>query len=186
MNYDNFYDGIEDIYATFGKKMPETKVLERIYDRVKQLPDGFIDFAAKRVEDLEKLPQNIGMYLLRELWPDYLEKHSELKSRLDLACCPRCCPDLPGWRKIYQPEVTGWGEETYKPVIIRCTCGNAPNPNHEKVYQDYELENMGFRLKCPFRWSRDNLPDYMRSSLGEKEIRPEHEEYKEKLEYGEW
>lgn len=163
MNYETFESGIAAIYATFSRKAPAQNILKAIYKRIEHLPPDFMDYALRHIEDLEEMPKNIGQYLIRNLWPEYLERHPELKSRWDKSCCPLCDPNIPGWRKVYQPEVTGWGEETYKPVLVRCTCGTAPNPNQEKVYQDYELEQLGFKLECLFHWSKDNLPECLRS-----------------------
>lgn len=146
MNYDKFIDGIEEIYATFGKKRPEDQIIQAIYKKIKNLPDSFIDFAVNHFEDEEKLPQNIGHYLFRELWPKYLERNPVMK-KSEFSCCPNCIPDIPGWRKVYKQEKTGWDELIWKPVIVRCACGNALNPRHEPVYSDFELENMGYSLK---------------------------------------
>lgn len=149
MNYDKFIDGIEDIFATFGKKRPEDRVVEAIYKRIKDLPDSFMDFAVKHFDDMEKLPQNIGRHLFRELWPEYLERNPEMK-KSEYACCPNCDPDLPGWRKVYEQETTGWGEQVWKPIIVRCACGNAPNPRHEQIHTDFELESMGYKLRLEY------------------------------------
>lgn len=149
MNYDKFIDGIEGIYAIFGKNRPDDRIIQAIFKRIKDLPDSFIAFAVKHFEDQEQLSKNMGRYLFRDLWPEYLERNPELK-KMDVACCHKCCSDLPGWRKIYKQETTGWGEKVWKPVIVRCACGNALNPRHEPVYSDFELENMGYKLKLEY------------------------------------
>lgn len=187
MNYDKFYQGLEDIYNTFGKKMPEANVVERIFSRVKDLPDRFMQYAVKHFEDQEKLPQNMGMYLFRNLWPDFLDSNPNMKSTLDVASCPKCDPNIPGYRKIYEQEKTGWGETVWKPVLVRCACGNAPNPRNEPVYTDSELEAKGYALKCPFHWDRSNMPECLRSALNASdEVRPSHAECIERLENGDW
>lgn len=149
MSYDRFFDGIEEIFAAFGKKMPEDRVVQAIYKRVRSLPDGFMDFAVRHFEDEEQLPKNMGHYLLRDLWPEYLSRNPDLKSH-EYARCEKCDPNLPGWRKVYAQETTGWGESFLTPVIVRCACGNAPNPNHERVYSDCELEDAGLAFSLPY------------------------------------
>lgn len=149
MNKDVFISGIENIYDFFGRKKPEPRHIEIIFRQIKDLPDSFMDFAVKHLEMSESLPRNMGRYFFRELWPEYLERNPEMK-KSENSCCLNCDPDLPGWRKIYKQETTGWGEKVWKPVIVRCTCGNALNPRHEPVYSDFELENMGYKLKLEY------------------------------------
>lgn len=156
MDYDKFLEGIEDIFATFGRKRPDDRIVEIIYRRIIDLPDSFMDFAIKHFEDEESLPKNLGKFLLRDLWPDYLERNPDLKFK-EIQCCPKCSPDIPGWRKVYIQEMTGWGEKVWKPVIMRCSCGNAPNPRHEKVYTDLELQESGYSLSCPFHFDREEM-----------------------------
>lgn len=165
MEYSHFLDMLEKIYATFGKRLPQSAVIDRIYDRVGQLPDSFMDFALKYFEDQDDLPKNMGGFLINNLWPEYLANHPELRARHEVKCCPLCDIDLPGWRRVYEPEITGWGRKVYKPVHVRCTCGGYPNPNQERVYQDFELEQMGYKIDCPYEWDRDNPPECLRKAL---------------------
>lgn len=166
LNYEKFYDGIEDIFAAFGKKTPEDKTIQAIYKRIQTLPDAFMDYAVKHFEDQEQLPKNMGRYLFRELWPEYLERNPEMK-RSEVDCCPNCISDIPGWRKVYKQETTGWGEQVWKPIIARCACGNAPNPGHEPVYTDFELENMGYKLKLEFTPEQKEMHETWRASFKE-------------------
>lgn len=177
LDYDKFFNGMEDIYAAFGKKMPEDKIVQAIYKRVKTLPDAFMDFALKCLEDEEKLPQNLGRYLFRNLWPEYLALHPELKAIEDIACCSKCAPDMPGYRKVWQPELV-LGQEDYTPRIIRCTCGNAPNPKKEPIFTDDQLLNMGWLIKSPYADKYPTMPGKWRNVIGkEGEMRQEHKEY---------
>lgn len=174
MDYQKFMDGIEEVYAIFGKKVPDTKIVESIYKRIKKLPERFMDYAVKHFEDEENLPRNIGRYLLRELLPEFLNKNPDLKS-CEIECCPKCDPSVPGWRKVYEHEKTGWGDMIWKPILVRCACRNAPNPRNEPVYTNSELEDKGYSLTIPFHFEPEDLPEAWRRVIGkEEETRAAH------------
>lgn len=187
MSYDRFFDALGRIYATFGKKVPQTEVIERIYDRVCKLPEGFLEYTVQYFEDQDDLPKNMGKFLLRVLWPDYLIKHPELKSTQEISACPVCDPGKPGWRRVYMPERTGWGQSVYRPVHVRCTCGSYPNPDQDKIYTDWELEDMGYLLECPYPWDKYNPPEFLRKAIRfDDTVREEHKACIDIMEYGDW
>lgn len=182
MNKDVFISSIENIYAIFGRKKPEPRHIEIAFRQVKDLPDNFMNYAVRRFEDEENLPKNIGRYLLRDLWPEYLENHPEIKSNIQFLCCPKCIPDIPGYRKAWEP-ITFHGESTYIAHILRCPCGNAPNPRHDPVLSDDQLLSMGWLLENPFLDMQIDIPEKWRKYIGLKEeIRPEHEAYLKEIE----
>lgn len=169
MEYSHFLDMLEKIYATFGKRLPQSAVIDRIYDRVGQLPDSFMDFALKHFEDQDDLPKNMGGFLLNNLWPECLANHPELRARNEKQCCPLCDNGNPGWRRVWRPVKTAWGKEAFLPEHVRCSCGGYPNPNQEKVYSDWELEDMGYRLTCPHpEWDRHNPPEFLRMAMSKE------------------
>lgn len=116
MNIMVFQEGLERIYATFARKFPENdRIPEAIYRRVARLPDAFMDFAVARIEDMEKLPANLGRYLFRDLWPEYLDANPELRERrYEQQGCPNCKHDNPGRRLVYEPDGTSH--------LAACTC----------------------------------------------------------------
>lgn len=127
-----------------------------------------MNFAIRHFEEAEKLPRNMGRYLIRELWPAYLEHNPDMRSR-EIQCCANCDPSVPGYRKVYEREQTGWGDKIWKPVLVRCACGNAPNPRNEPVYTDSELEDKGYSLTIPFHFEPQDLPEAWRKIIGKKE-----------------
>lgn len=144
-------DGLKEIYAAHGKRLPDEGIRNAIFKRIQNLPPEFMSFAIAQLEDAPSLPTNLGYHLLRELWPDYRFQHPEITSVHDKVCCPLCISGYPGWRLVYKPETTAQGVETYEPVQVRCTCGNISNPAFRDwpVYSDRELEQQGYFLKYP-------------------------------------
>lgn len=141
MNYDYFLAGIEDIYAIFGKKRPSEQTIKMIYKRIVTCPENFIDFTINYFEDQDALPPNMGRFLIRELWPNFLDKHPELRAREYTHSCPKCVPDIPGYRKVWDPH--GMSH------IVRCSCGNAPNPDGDQILEDEDWLAMGWYFEDP-------------------------------------
>lgn len=169
MNRIYFNDCISEIFASQGRQAPGKPIQDAIFKRVESMPDIFMGFAVAYFQETTELPKNMGRYLLRDLWPKFLTKHPELKGHSEIKCCPLCDTGSPGWRRVWEPEVTGWGQKVYKPVHVRCTCGGYPNPNQERVYHDFELEQMGYRLDCPYEYDRDNPPEFLRRAMDQKD-----------------
>lgn len=165
----DFTNAAELIFAAHGKKLPSTEILDAIYRRISELPPDFLTFAVRHLEDAVDLPKNLGRYLLRELWPEYLEKHPEQRAMQERQCCPLCAPELPGWRKIWGPA------PDYQCRIVRCTCGNARALLDEPVLSDAEWQARGYFTEMPFHYTPDNLPQVLQRVLGKNEPpRPEH------------
>lgn len=149
MQIETFQDGLDEIYSIFGKKAPEERIASTIYKRIRNFPDKFMKYAIEHFENQEKLPSNLIYYLKQILWPEFLERNPELKSNINYSICPQCNPDLPGWRRVWMAELTGWDEIVYVPVDVRCSCGNARNPRNEPIFTDNELLANGFYLENP-------------------------------------
>lgn len=162
-----FMDGLNEIFSFFGRKMPDNRICESIFRRVKELPPEFMAFAVRHFEDQESLPRNMGYYLSRILWPEYLEKNPGMRAN-EISCCPMCIPELPGWRRAWVEEMTGWGEKVYKPVDVRCTCGNARNPRNEAIMDDFELMANGFILENPYNGKYQSNPGSWRNGGWDK------------------
>lgn len=185
MDFEIFSAGLEEIFAIFNKKTPEERVVEIVYKRVKDLPPEFMAFAIRHFEDQNSLPRNMGMYLARELWPQYLERYPELQSKNEDVYCPHCdmACGIPGLRRVWRLQHLPWGDE-YEPVLVRCACGNGPNPTNEPIYSDFELERMGFILKNPYPPfdKQKAMSKWMKKVVeAPNEIRPRHEAYMEEV-----
>lgn len=185
MDLEKFSDGIEEIYAIFNKKMPEDRAKEVVYRRIKDLPPQFMDFAIRHFEDQETLPRNMGYYLKRVLWPEFLDKNPDMKSKTDYSCCPQCLPELPGWRRVWGAEMTGWGELVYLPLEVRCACGNARNPRNEPIMTDDELIAKGFFLENPYGHKKQDAPESWKKGAWDKNIGLEPDTSREHREYTE-
>lgn len=181
MDYDKFFDGIEEIFAAFGKNMPDDKIVQAIHKRVKNLPDDFMTYAVKFFENEEKLPRNIGRYLLLELWPEYLKQHPEMKAAEKYFSCPDCIPGIPGYRKAWAPALV-LGKPGFECRIIRCQCKNAPNPYNEPIFTDNQLLDMGWRLDNPFIGQYPSKPFQWRNAIGHvEEVREAHKSCLEEM-----
>lgn len=173
-----FEESIEKVFAIFGKNTPPDRVLDLIFNRIEHLPDDFMSFVVRHFEDQLDLPKNMGFYILRQIWPDYLQAHPELKAKNQYCSCPRCANGLPGWRHVWEPIYTQ-GRHTYVVRVVRCPCGNAPNPNNEHIPSDEELLALGWQIHMPFCIWLPGLPRNWRSiiPLGEiEDVRPDPNE----------
>lgn len=186
MDRNIFRNGLNEIYSFFGRKMPDDRICESIFRRVKSLPDDFMNFVITHFTVQETLPRNMGYYLLRVLWPEYLNKNPDLQAH-ENKCCPLCIPELPGWRRVWGTEKTGWGDIVHVPLEVRCTCGNARNPRNEPIFSEYELLAKGLFLENPdkdkFTEQRErwNKSEWKKVVGLQPETSEAHKEYKEEF-----
>ena len=130
-----FTDSMRRVYAGFGKNMPHQAIQDAAFRRVRDLPDGFMEYAENRLLDEISLPANLGRYLLRELWPYYAAKKS-------LEIAKQGCPRYEGgWRPVYRPG------ESYPAGYYVCPCNTDPRFRDEPKPEDWELKTMGFVLE---------------------------------------
>lgn len=164
MIYEIFESGIDEIYATFGKKKPEYRVLEAIYNRVERLPESFMAFTVKYFQNQNELPKNVGLFLMQEIWPEYLRQNPDKRAYNEFGACPNCLADMPGFRRVYEPFEMN-GKIYYHVHIFRCPCGNAPNPNNEHVFTDDEILAKGWATRLPFYYEQEELPESWRKMI---------------------
>lgn len=183
MDYKVFLNGIDDIYAIFGKKIPEDRVILKAYERIKDTPNAFMDYIVKHFENQESLPKNMGYYLNQILWPEFLNKHPEYKQMQKWECCSLCEKGMPGLRRVWKEEITLTGKKILNTYIIPCICGNKPNNTNEPILNDSQLIELGYILECPYHYDEKDLPPAWRKTIGvEFDIRPEHKTYMEEYE----
>ncbi len=167
MNEFHFNEKLRMIYGTFSKAFPAQHIRDAIFKRVEDLPDAFMDFALKQLENQESLPANLGRHLREELWYDFLRKHPELKAKV--TACPECDnPDDPG---------TFWmldGDGNYQ--HFNCACGASHAYKGKKGWTKREAMRAGYTLpQVPFSSQRPLPPD-MQAAIGHTErIRPAHQ-----------
>ena len=144
---------MNEIFAAFQKSQPRQAVLDVIYDKVADLPDDFIDWAADKIRDEEKLPVNLGRELKR-LWPAF-------KAETMPACQPDPyaneasgdpnCPDCKGagWHYVYP---IGCRPGT-APYAVPCLC-NTVVDSWERPPRKASLAD----LKATGKWTMRKPP----------------------------
>lgn len=166
MNEVIFLKGLQNIFAAHGKKVPDEAVRNSIFKRINKFPDAFMDYAVTRLENSVELPHNLGLFFVRELWPDFLEDNPHLRSVHDRIACPKCIPGMPGWRYVYRPF------PDWECRIVRCTCGNIDNSRLSDIpiYSDSQLIEMGYQLTMPDPcYCSPRYGKWLNRFLGEKE-----------------
>ena len=117
MNEELFCKALRRVFAAFGKRAPSDAVADAVYRRVRDFPDGFIDFFESRLIDRESLPANLGLFLLRELWPEYARGLPEQGRKKPGCGNPEC---EGGMRRVYFLNT----RETY--ALAPCVCNDDP------------------------------------------------------------
>ncbi|MDR2056587.1 MAG: hypothetical protein LBQ10_12090 [Desulfovibrio sp.] len=144
MKYEHFESVMEKIYGTFGRKIPEGIVIADVWDRVKSLPDAFMDFAHEKLRDEEKLPGNMGLALQR-LWPEYLDKNPGIRSaHKDNEGCDNCrgLPgSLPGMFFVYGPDGHRYA--------VKCVCSRNASLAHWPAWTRSLALERGYLLHDP-------------------------------------
>jgi len=134
MNYAVFEQGLEKIYAVFGKTYPKALAVSAIWERLEKFPDVFMSWAVKEILDLDSMPGNLGKYLEKTLWPEWRRAHPEHRINLQ-ETCPDCRlkADLPGngfwaWDEGYQ-------------VFCACRCSG-----QSTVYTKEDMKKRGYTV----------------------------------------
>lgn len=140
MNRQTFTDALRRIYAAHGKTFSDSVAVTSIFRRVDTLPDGFIAWAADKLEDSPDLPKNLGYHLKHSLWPDYLEANPGLRASYRRDACPQCSPDTPGW-------ILGWKDR--QRTAFRCCCNSDPRFVHLEAWTRPQVEAAGYALEAP-------------------------------------
>lgn len=133
----DFLQGIRQLYATFGKKLPEKDILDEIFRRVQDMPAEFMAFALTRLQDEEKLPANLGRYLAHEIWADWQIQNGLKTLAVQSVACKECDPRTPGWI----PVIRGMYD-----YLAKCVCNSDtryPEPGRTRQ----QLVDAGFILR---------------------------------------
>ena len=171
------------IYAAFSKNPPTKTMRDTLFKRIEHLPDGFMIYARQQLQELESLPQNLGRYILRHLWPDYLDAHPELRSRRQEYSCSLCNQDTPGFRRVYSADFR-------ECTLRKCPCNHDPRRASAIAWTDDLIHERGLRTARDFlEWSKGempHLPEKFRDAIGNNEPpRERHANYLRKME-GAW
>lgn len=161
-----FEEGMDAIYAIFGKRSPEGRVLDVIWERIRWFPDGFMAYAKQCLENEEKLPVNLGRYLVDEVWPAYRQT-AGIQTIRDCDC-QECQGDR--YISAYAPDGISWSF----PCICRKPQGG---------YTRKRILELGYSFKDPLIGKyppnpRLNKTRKALASLGQEfPVRQRHAEY---------
>ena len=156
------------IFAAFQKPSPRGAVVDEAFTPVADYPDDFIDWAAARLKDEDKLPVNIGRELKR-MWPAYkaettpavpFDPHAN-----ENAGDPHC-PDCGGigWHYVWRR-----GNPSVAPTAVPCRCNAVvdrwENPPRKASLEDLRRSGIWTLRQPPV--IRDRPPVPLRKSLQE-------------------
>lgn len=170
MNEYHFCGNLREIYAVFGKAYPAKHISDAIFRRVETMPDGFMDYALERLENQPDMPRNMGYHLRHVLWPEYLEKHPELRAGEGRRRCNNCSPDLLGF--FWAWDVDG------KRYCLKCACNDRPDVAHMQAWTPRMAVDADMTLSDPLTAGSENrayLSPAVRTAIGHSEKpRAEH------------
>ena len=164
MNNSYFCSRLRDIYATFARGYPAAGISEAIFRRVESMPDDFMDYALERLENQPDMPKNMGYHLRHVLWPEYLEKHPQLRATESSGRCNNCSPDLIGF-------LWAWDADG-KRYCLKCACNSRPDLAHMQAWTPRMAVDAGLRLSDPATGTgtaQRYLPPAARKAIGHSE-----------------
>lgn len=138
-----FSSALGEIYAAFGKALPNPAVVNAIYRRVERLPDDFMAYAVETLQDREDLPKNLGLHLLRTLWPEYLSRHPGLWARGEQYGCDNCRNLKPGNGFFFVWDTDGHEK------LAKCACNTNPDFASWPALTRYSALKSGLLLTDP-------------------------------------
>lgn len=103
MDYDSvFKPELRKMYAAHGRNPVNDAAIGVIWDRVKTMPNAFMEWAALQTADEDKLPGNLGLELERVLFPRWYAQNKQQQARPSY--CPDCDTSLPspGFFHVWQ------------------------------------------------------------------------------------
>lgn len=173
MKRELFEDCIDRIFAAFGKREPECRIMEAIWERVSYFPDSFMEYAEKTLKDEDKLPTNLGKYLAIDLWPEFLGDHPELIAA-KRHNCDYC--DGSGYYHVWRNDDSAYNGTEYQ---LKCVCKAGDRGwTRAKIeetgiftFNDPDSSQAGIEHWRKYRRKLQNVIGHT------EELRPRHEEY---------
>ena len=93
MDYEKvFKPKVREMFAAHGRNPVNDAAVAVIWERVKTMPDAFMQWAAMQIADEEKMPGNLGFELERVLFPRWYSQNKSVQARVSY--CPDCDTDL--------------------------------------------------------------------------------------------
>ena len=146
MERSKFDKVMNEVFAAFQKQQPRQAVLDVIFDKGMDFPDDFIDWAAAKLKDEEKLPVNLGRELGR-MWTAYRAEHESEQQHDPYAneCAgDPSCPDChgTGWHYVW-PKDPKWYKPGCAEFAIPCVCNTSvdswEHPPRKATLEDLRL-----------------------------------------------
>lgn len=110
MDYETvFKPELRKMYAAHGRNPVNDAAVAVIWNRVKTMPNAFMEWAALQIADEDKLPGNLGLELERVLFPRWYAQNKQQQARPSY--CPDCDTSLPGpgffhvWERLPNGEI---------------------------------------------------------------------------------
>lgn len=137
MNEGAFRNSMNRIFAAHAKAPPSRAAIDAVWYRVAEFPDAFMDWAAAKLCDYEKLPGNLG-YEIKGMYSQWRSETGQ--PRQERHCCPDCDRQIPGFFYWWQRDESGHVASG----MCRCLCNNDPSldPMPRKSKAQAEREGM--------------------------------------------
>lgn len=165
-----------EIYALFGKKLPDKPIVDALFKVLQGMPETFMDYALERLESEEKMPSNLRFFFVNSLKPGYLAARARQTGNFPdrQAFCGRCnIPGMPGYLRLWDPVQK-------MARVFRCLCNCNPASGLMAI-TDEEISRLGLL------WSAPRMPSHAwknAQNFQPQPARPEHLDYLSDMEGG--
>ena len=140
-----FFDGeIDRLYATFGKAMPQRRVLSTMWDRVQEMNEEFFRIETDKLCSRSSLPQNVTQAYV-DAWQEWVAKRTTFREDdfEENKCRERC---EHGWFTLYSTKAP------MAPFAFKCVCNNDPRFADQKAWTRAEIDKLPhLSWEDPFR-----------------------------------
>ncbi len=140
---------IFNAFSAFGHHKPDDAIVDAAVAAVPDdADDGFARFAADMLAELERLPPNLGRYLVRVLYPQYVATRIAASggSQCGLPECSECGGS--GWHEVWRP---GAAPGT-APTALPCICNlivDAWSSDRPRKHRHSDLLRAGWTFEAP-------------------------------------
>ncbi|MCR5259148.1 MAG: hypothetical protein K6E40_13450 [Desulfovibrio sp.] len=149
MNRNDLQAVIRGLYASFGRRDPGDVIIGAAADAVPaDAGDDFPAYAADAMAALERLPNNIGRWLARVIFPQYVAERIVATGNSDCGRpgCPECGGT--GWHEVWHAGAAPGTAPTALPCVCNCTIV-AWTQGRPCRHTRCELERAGWTFEAP-------------------------------------
>ena len=152
-----FDDAIDKIFAYYDYREPEGRRREMIFDKVKEIPTGAVEYIVNGITDEKDTPpRNLAKafneYYIR--WGQSPEHNKKQEER------PLSCPDCGGEGFIHFRQADHLSGHMYKKIAICASCENWKRfgGGYNKISKDSPVFPMHFRADIEKRGMKVDIP----------------------------